>query len=264
MRRLEGKGAVVIGAGGKDNMGQHIARRFVEEGASVVVAGRKMDELERFAKEIDGFAVSADITDRDSVQALFKSARETLGNVQIAVNSTGWGFLRPFLATSPDELKDMTALQFIGPFYFLQAAVEAMEHGGSIIQISSATATIMHSDHAAYMGTKAGIDHVVRCVANEFGARGIRANSISPGLTDTPMTASAMIAGVAEAFIPGYPLGRIGTSQDIAAAAAWLASDECFMTGQNLQVNGGLTLRRNPTRAEIVASVQRAAEAQAK
>jgi NAD(P)-dependent dehydrogenase (short-subunit alcohol dehydrogenase family) len=264
MQRLEGKGAVVIGAGGKDNIGQTIARRFVEEGARVVVAGRKMEELERFAKEIDGFAVATDITDRDGVQALFKSARQSLGNVQIAVNSTGWGFIRPFLSTTPEELGDMTALQFIGPFYFLQAAVEAMERGGSIIQISSATATIMHSDHAAYMGTKAGIDHVVRCVANEFGARGIRANSISPGLTDTPMTAAGMNAGIEEAFLPGYPLGRIGTPQDIAAAAAWLASDECFMTGQNLQVNGGLTLRRNPTRAEIMAAVQRAAEAQVK
>jgi NAD(P)-dependent dehydrogenase (short-subunit alcohol dehydrogenase family) len=264
MRRLEGKGAVVIGAGGKDNIGQSIARRFADEGAKVVVAGRKIEELERFAKEIDGFAIGVDITVRDSVQALFENARKKLGNVQIAVNSTGWGFIRPFLSTTPDELRDMAALQFMGPFYFLQAAVEAMEHGGSIIQISSATATIMHSDHAAYMGTKAGIDHVVRCVANEFGARGIRANSISPGLTNTPMTSAGMIAGIEEAFLPGYPLGRIGTPQDIAAAAAWLASDECFMTGQNLQVNGGLTLRRNPTRAEIVAAVNRAAEAQAK
>lgn len=260
-RGLEGKSAVVIGAAGRNNMGQSIARRFAEDGAKVVVAGRKMDELERFAKEIDGFAVAADITDRESMRALFGSAREKLDNVHIAVNSTGWGLLRPFLSTSPEELKEITALQFIGPFYFFQAAVEAMEHGGSIIQISSATATIMHSDHAAYMGTKAGIDHVVRCIANEFGARGIRANSISPGLTHTPMTEAGMAAGIEEAFIPGYPLGRIGTSQDIAAAAAWLAGDECFMTGQNLQVNGGLTLRRNPTRAEITAAVKRAAEA---
>ncbi len=260
MRKLEGKGAVIIGAAAKNNMGQSIARRFVDEGARVVVAGRNREELERFAQEIDGFAIVADITDRDSMQSLFRSAREKLGNVRIAVNSTGWGLLRPFLSTSPDELRHITALQFIGPFFFFQAAVEAMENGGSIIQISSATATIMHSDHAAYMGTKAGTDHVIRCVANEFGARGIRANSISPGLTHTPMTAAGMAAGIEEAFLPGYPLGRLGTSQDIAAAATWLASDECFMTGQNLQVNGGLTLRRNPTRAEINAAVKRAAE----
>jgi 2-hydroxycyclohexanecarboxyl-CoA dehydrogenase len=134
-----------------------------------------------------------------------------------------------------------------------------MDDGGSLMQISSATATIMLNDHAAYMGTKAGTDHVLRCVANEFGARGIRANSISPGLTDTPMTAGAKATpGVYEAFTDCYPLGRVGTSEDIAAAAVWLASDECFMTGQNLQVNGGLTLRRNPTRDEINASVMAA------
>jgi len=131
--------------------------------------------------------------------------------------------------------------------------------GGSIIQISSATATIMLNDHAAYMGTKAGTDHVIRCVAHEFGKEGIRANSISPGLTDTPMTSDAKtVPGLFEAFLAGYPLGRIGTPDDIAAAAVFLASDECFMSGENLQVNGGLTLRRNPTSEEIAASVARA------
>jgi NAD(P)-dependent dehydrogenase (short-subunit alcohol dehydrogenase family) len=114
----------------------------------------------------------------------------------------------------------------------------------------------MLNDHAAYMGAKAGVDHVIRCIANEFGARGVRANSISPGLTATPMTAQAQATpGLFEAFTPCYPLGRIGTSDDIAEAAVWLASDACFMSGQNLQVNGGLTLRRNPTREEIAASI---------
>ena len=78
------------------------------------------------------------------------------------------------------------------------------------------------------------------------------------------MTADARnVPGVFEAFLPGYPLGRIGTREDIAAAAVWLASDECFMTGQNLQVNGGLTLRRNPWNSEIAASVEAAARRQA-
>ena len=109
------------------------------------------------------------------------------------------------------------------------------------------------------MGTKAGIDHVVRTVANEFGERGIRANSISPGLTASPMTQDAMAApGLEEAFLREYPLGRIGTSEDIAAMAVFLCSDECFLSGQNLQVNGGLTLRRNPRSADIDASVAQA------
>jgi NAD(P)-dependent dehydrogenase (short-subunit alcohol dehydrogenase family) len=137
--------------------------------------------------------------------------------------------------------------------------IKAMTAGGSIIQISSATATIMLNHHAAYMGTKAGTDHVIRCVAHEFGKQGIRANSISPGLTDTPMTAQAKtVPGLFDSFLKSYPLGRIGTPDDVAAAAVWLASDECFMTGENLQVNGGLTLRRNPTAEEMDAAVAQA------
>ena len=262
MDRLTGKAAVVLGAAGKGNMAQVIAKRFRAEGAQVVVAGRKMDELRRFATEIGGHAVQCDITKVDDLAALAATAVEKMGSVSIAVNSTGWGLLKPFLETTPEELSQMTALQFMGPFQFYQAMLRVMTKGSSIIQISSATATIMLNDHAAYMGAKAGADHVIRCVANEFGKRGIRANSISPGLTETPMTAHAKeIPGVFECFRERYPLGRIGTSEDIAAAAVWLASDECYMTGENLQVNGGLTLRRNPTNEEMSAAIAKASAA---
>jgi NAD(P)-dependent dehydrogenase (short-subunit alcohol dehydrogenase family) len=256
MGRLEGKAAVVLGAAGRGNMAQAIARRFRAEGAQVLVAGRNKEELRRFADEIDGHAFACDITRKADLDALGQAALERMGSVSIAVNATGWGLLKPFLETTTEELVQMTALKFIGPFQFFQTMIRAMTGGGSIIQISSATATIMLNDHAAYMGAKAGTDHVVRCVANEFGKYGIRANSLSPGLTETPMTADAKkVPGLFNAFLKGYPLGRIGTSADIAAAAVWLASDECFMTGENLQVNGGLTLRRNPSSEEIAASI---------
>jgi 2-hydroxycyclohexanecarboxyl-CoA dehydrogenase len=264
MGRLEGKAAIVIGAANHGNMAQVIARRFRDEGAQVVVAGRKMDELNRFAAEIGGHAVHCDITNRQSVFDLAAEAKAKMGSVSIAVNSTGWGFVKPFLDTTTDELDQMMDLQFKGPFQFFQAMIEAMSpenggNGGSIIQISSATAKIMLDNHAAYMGTKAGIDHVIRCVANQFGHIGIRANSISPGLTDTPMNAEAkQVPGLFDSFISGYPLGRIGTSEDIAAASVFLASDECFMTGENLQVNGGLTLRKNPSAAEMEAAIGKA------
>jgi NAD(P)-dependent dehydrogenase (short-subunit alcohol dehydrogenase family) len=261
MGRLEGKTAVVLGAAGRDNMAQSIARRYAAEGARVMAAGRNMEELTRFAGEIGGEAAYCDITKRAEVFALAETAKAKLGGVDIAVNSTGWGLLTPFLEDTEADLHAMTDLQFIGPVFFFQAMVAAMieRGGGSLIQISSVTSVIMLGDHASYMGTKAGIDHVIRCVANEFGDRGVRANSISPGLTDTPMNAAAKATpGVFEAFVSSYPLGRIGTSEDIASAAVWLADDECFMTGQNLQVNGGMTLRRTPNRDEIAASVARA------
>ncbi|WP_150302666.1 SDR family oxidoreductase [Pseudomonas saliphila] len=258
---LKGKVAIVLGAAGRENMGQVIARYMADAGAKVVVAGRHADELERIAGSIGGSSAICDITDGQQLAALFDTTIRHYGKVDIAINATGWGLLKPFLETTEEELERMQDLQFKGPFMFLQQAVKSMPSGGSIIQLSSATASIMFENHAAYMGTKAGIDHVVRCVANEYGVQGIRANSISPGLTDTPMTAQAKaVPGLFDAFVKGYPLGRIGTSEDIAAAAVWLASDACFMTGQNLQVNGGLTLRANPMQADINAAVEQAAQ----
>jgi short-subunit dehydrogenase len=118
-------------------------------------------------------------------------------------------------------------------------------------------------NHAAYIGTKAGTDALVRCFANEFGPKGVKINSIAPGLTTTPMTErESKLPGLEEAFLKEYPLGRIGTTEDVANAALWLVTDESFMTGQVLQVNGGLTLRRNPSPKEINASMRAAAGAQ--
>jgi 2-hydroxycyclohexanecarboxyl-CoA dehydrogenase len=236
-----------------------IARAFASEGAQLVVAGRDAAQLREFADEIGGEAVVCDICNEEELKRLADTAADRFGGLDIALNATGWGLLKPFLDTTKADIEAIAALQFTGAILFYQAMLRAMRDGGSLIQISSATASIMLEDHAAYMGTKAATDHVIRCVANEFGHRGIRANSIAPGFTSTPMTARASRnAAILDAFAKEYPLGRVGTSEDIADAAVWLASDHCFMTGQVLQVNGGLTLRRNPRNAEIAAAVRAA------
>lgn len=256
MGRLEGKVAIVLGAAGANNMGQTIAARFASEGAKVMVAGRHEEPLKECAARIGGAYALCDITREEDLARLVEATLERFGRLDIGVNATGWGLLVPFLKTTHEQLRQMTDLQFIGPFMFMQALIRGMKNGGSLIQISSATATIMLDNHAAYMGTKAGTDHVVRCVANEFGHMGIKANSISPGITESPMTAGAFQSqALVDTFTKCYPLGRVGTSDDIADAAVWLATDECFVTGQNLQVNGGLTLRRNPNLEEITAAV---------
>lgn len=255
--RLVGRKAIVLGAGTQGNMGQVIAERFLEEGAQVVVAGRDRDELARFADQHACGWAWCDITEPAAVADLASTALDQMGGVDIAVNATGWGLMSPFLETSVEEIDAMNILQLRGPFVFFQEMIKAMTDGGSIIQISSIVAKIMVHDHAAYMATKAGTDHLIRIVANEFGSRGIRANSISPALTATPMARDFM--GAEKAYIPQFPLGRIGTADDIADAAVWLASEECFMTGENLQVNGGFTLRRHPTQEEIAATGTRLA-----
>lgn len=253
---LDGKVAVVMGAAGEGNMVQVIARFFAKEGARVVLGGRGVERMAGLAEELGGKAYDCDITKRDQVFGLVRFAKEQYGKVDIGLNGTGWGLLKPTHETTEADLDKMLAIQFKGPFFFFQALIEGMDKGGSIIELSSATATIMLEQHAAYMGTKAGIDHVIRTIANEYGKQGIRANSISPGVTATPMAGGTLsVPEVMECFRKEYPLGRIGTAEDIAHAAVWLARDECFMTGQNLQVNGGLTLRRNPTGEEMFAAI---------
>jgi len=253
---LAGKVAVVLGAAGQRNMGQAICRRFLAEGARVVAAGRDAVELARFGAETGADHAVADITDERALAKLAEEATGRHGRLDIAVNATGWGLLVPFLEMTRAQLEHVVALQFTGSVLFYQAMLRAMADGGSLIQISSATATIMLEDHAAYMGTKAGTEHVIRCIANEFGHRGIRANCVAPGFTATPMTARAAAnPALVAAFEREYPLGRVNTVEDIASACAWIASDQCFMTGQTFQVNGGLTLRRNPTNDELKQAV---------
>jgi NAD(P)-dependent dehydrogenase (short-subunit alcohol dehydrogenase family) len=259
MRRLEGKSAVILGAAGRDNMGQVMARTFAREGARVMVAGRHEEPLRTIAAEIGGSYLSCDITRKAEVEALADAAIAAFGRIDVAVNCTGWGLMAKLLETTEEQLDRLAALQFKGPYFFLQAFVGRMAKsgGGSVINISSASVHAVLNNHAAYIGTKAAGEALVRCFANEFGVGGVRVNSIAPGLTATPMTEREVrMPGLEEAFVKEYPLGRIGTTQDVADAALWLAGDECFMTGQVLQVNGGLTLRRNPSQKDISASLR--------
>lgn len=256
MTDLTGKVAIVVGAAGRDNMGQHIARTLAGAGTRLVVAGRRMEPLQALAAEIGGRAALCDLSDKTQVDALFDDTLASEGRVDIAVNATGWGLMRALDAVTEDELEQMVALQFKGVHYLLAAAVRSMPNGGSIVQLSSATVRVPIDDHAAYIGTKAASEAMIRCIANQYGRQGIRANVVSPGLTESPMTEQAVATpGLVDAFAREYPLGRIGTSADIAAAILWLCDDACFMTGEVLQVNGGLTLRRNPRPEEIGAAV---------
>lgn len=256
MTDLTGKVAVVLGAGGKDNMGQLIARKLAGAGAKVVVTGRQEEPVKALAADIGGDWMLCDISKKADVEALASETVKRHGRVDVAVNATGWGLLKSLHDISEEELDQIVALQFKGVHYFLSAFVRAMPNGGSLMQISSATTQCIIDDHAAYIGTKAGSEALIRCVANQYGPQGIRANIVSPGFTESPMTAASFATpGLADAFIKEYPLGRVGTSEDIAHAVLWLADDASFITGQNLQINGGLTLRRNPRPAEIGAAI---------
>lgn len=256
MGMLENKKMVILGAAERGSVGHAVVERYAKEGAKVFIASRRGDQCREVGEELGGTGGSCDITDKASVYSMFDEAHEALGGVDIAINSTGLALGGPFLEYSEDDMDTIIDLQFKGSFFFLQAATQLMKDngGGSIIQLSSCVAlpgTTVDDGYEAYMGTKAGIDQVVRAVANQFGKFGVRANSVALGHTDTPMHQRNFPGGeipqwMKNAFAEQYPLGRYGTTDDVAEGCVFLGRDECFMTGATLMINGGLTLRRNP------------------
>lgn len=241
MKRFDGKVAIVVGVSNSGNIGQAIARRFASLGADLVVCGRDEAKVMDVGDELGVSALRCDITSAADLETVTRFAHDRYGHVDIAINAVGVNLVKPFLDVTRAELDKVVTTQFIGTFLFMQAMMRAMDPGGSIIQISSVTSTALLTDHAAYMATKAAGDMLVRSVAFDFGWRGIRVNSLSPGATaDAPMAAEFMQDPSArEKIRRGIPLGRVGTTLDVADAAVWLAGDECFVTGENIQVNGG-------------------------
>lgn len=260
MGQLEGKSAVILGAASPGNMGQVTAKLFASEGAKVMVAGRHEEPLKEIAGEIGGSYALCDITDHGAVHALADKAVAEYGRVDAAINCTGWGLLANTLEITQEQLDQITDLQFKGVHHFVQAFVKAMSEqeptGGSIISLSSATTKAVIPNHMAYIASKRAGEAMMECVGNDFGHLGIRANSVSPAFTESPMTQDAFgTPGLVDAFLPRYPLGRLNTSEDVAHACLWLCTDNAFVTGQNIQPNGGLTLRGNPQAKDIEAAV---------
>jgi NAD(P)-dependent dehydrogenase (short-subunit alcohol dehydrogenase family) len=250
---LSGKAAVVLGASGEGSIGHKVATKLIAEGAKVMIAARREDKVLELAKLIGATAAVCDITSDASVAALAKKAVDAFGGLDIAINTAGEAIMGDIAVASEEKIRRAVDIHFIGPMFFFKHMAAAIDHDGCIITCSSITADRVIASHAAYMGAKAGTDHVARAAALEFGSRNIRVNSVSPGFTaDTPMTNGFLeIEGLREAFEKEIPLGRLNTPDDVAHVCAWLCHDDSYITGQNIQVNGGNTLTRLPNAAEL-------------
>lgn len=247
MARLDGKIAVILGASDDRSMGFATAKRFVAEGAKVVLAARRGDAVKALAAQIGGIGIGCDITDEGDIAALAKLAVDTYGGLHAAVNFAGTDVSEPILESTAEGLRRSAEVHFVGTVLFMKHMALAMTSGGSIVTTSSLTVLAQAPGYAAYAGAKGGADVAVRIAANELGERGIRVNSIVPGFTKSAMTEAYFeMEAVTKAFAKEIPLGRFVTIDDIAEAALWLASDEAFITGQRIDITGGQSLRRVP------------------
>lgn len=249
--RLAGKTAIILGASDERSMGFATARRFLAEGANVVIAARRKEATQALADRLGAVAVACDITSEEDLATLAQAALDRFGRLDAAINYAGIEVQSPILDVTADELRRSSDVHFVGATLFIKHMARAMANGGSIVTASSLTVLAQAPGHSAYAGAKGGADVVVRVAANELGEKGIRVNSIAPGFTRSAMTEAYFgMEVVRRAFLKEMPLGRFPTVEDIAEVALWLASDEAFVTGQRIDVTAGQALRRVPLASE--------------
>ena len=249
MPGMEGKVAVVLGASGDKNFGSESARRLAADGCKVVVAARRLDPLKSLAEEIGGLAVACDITDEAQIENLFAQAKQEYGRVDVAVNSCGTHAHGPIAELERDQITPTLEISFIGALMFFKHAAAAMPEGGSVITVSSLTARLPGPGYAVYAGTRAGLDYAVKVAAVEYGAQGVRFNSIAAGLIETDMTAGFFqMQELIDVFVSQIPAGRMGTVEDLAGAVSFLADPERsgFVNGSILDLSGGQHMGRLP------------------
>jgi NAD(P)-dependent dehydrogenase (short-subunit alcohol dehydrogenase family) len=251
MERLEGKRAIVTGAGA--GIGEAIATRLSSEGARVTLADLDEQAAERVAGEIEGKTLvrRIDVTRAAEVEALVRGVLQEWGGLDVMVNNAGIGVAGTTPETSEDDWERLMAVNLKGTFLGMKYAIPAIRDsgGGSIINISSVAALVGIPDRAAYSATKGGILALTKAAAIDHVSEGVRVNCIAPGTVDTPwisrITAGYDDSGEARARMQArQPHGRFVTPEEIAAMAAYLAADEsASCIGACMVVDGGVTAR---------------------
>ncbi len=253
MTRLADHKALVMGASSPVGIGAAIAEALIEAGADVLISARREAPLAEVAEQLNCGHHTCDVTDDDSIAALFASIDDTWGRLDTAVFATGLNHFTPIRDFDREKARPCLETQFLGGLAFIRESAARMPDGGSIIMLSSLTASRPAFGTSVYAGSKAGLEQITRIAALEYADQGIRVNGIAPGMTRTEMTEGMFgNPNLENAVLREIPLGRMGTSEDIARAAVFLADPDCFMTGETLSITGGAELRRVPTLDEIM------------
>jgi 2-hydroxycyclohexanecarboxyl-CoA dehydrogenase len=246
---------VALVTGGGRGIGRAIVLGLARAGCAVAAADVLPQEAQTVAAEaqahgVESLGTTLDVTDRAAVAKSVGDAEGALGPVDVLVNCAGWDEFRAFADTDEGFWRRVIAINYEGCLRTTHALVGAMaERGwGRIVNISSDAARVGSAQEAVYAGAKAGVVAFTKTIAREYARRGVTANVVCPGPTDTPLL-EQMTAGsddsarLLDALARAVPMRRLGRPEEIAAAVVFLASEEAgYITGQTLSVSGGLTM----------------------
>ena len=245
MRGLKDRVVFVTGAG--RGIGRAIAERLAAEGARV--AALDLDEATARAtgEATGGIGLGMDVTDGASVRAAIDEASRRLGAADVLVNNAGWDKAEPFVKSAEDTWDKVIAINLKGPIRVTRAVLDPMieRRKGRIISISSDAGRVGSTGEAVYSAAKAGIIGFSKTLARELARYQINVNVVCPGPTNTQLLRDVAPANskLIDALTRAVPFGRVGEPDEIAAAVAFLASDDAaYITGQTLSVSGGLTM----------------------
>ncbi len=240
--RFEGKCVVILG--GNSGIGLAAARLFRAEGAKLALTGRNEQTLSAAARELEALGISSDMGSVSDSETAMKEIAETLGGIDVLFVNAGVGGFAPITEVTEDFWDGIHNVNLRGAFFAIQKALPLMRDGGSIVITGSIGSVAAVPGNVAYAAAKAGLRAMARIIGKELLPRRIRVNMVSPGPTDTEIfkrdASAEEIKGVQEMLSGVVPIGRMGTSEEVAKAAVFLASEDAsFINGVDLNVDGG-------------------------
>lgn len=242
MERLKGKIAIITGAA--QGMGASHAKKFIDEGAKVVLTDLNEEKGQAFAKELgeNALFVKQNVADEKDWQTVVAKAEEVFGPVNVLVNNAGITMAKSFLDTTPEEYRRIVEINQVSVFLGIKTVVPSMQKAGtgSIVNISSLNGLV--GGAVGYTDTKFAVRGITKSAALEFSRQNIRVNSVHPGVIATPMVVQEDTKAAVEEFSKHIPIGRIAQPEEVSNLVLFLASDESsYSTGSEFVVDGGLT-----------------------
>jgi 3-oxoacyl-[acyl-carrier protein] reductase len=244
MFELNGKTALVTGASG--GIGGAVARALHAQGATVGISGTRVEALAGLAAELGErvHVLPANLSERESVEALVPAAEKAMGQLDILVNNAGVTRDNLFLRMKDEEWDTVIRVNLEASFRLMRAAVKGMmrRRYGRIVSVVSVVGTTGNAGQGNYAASKAGLVGMSKSLAAEVASRNITVNCVAPGFIETAMT-DVLNEKQKESILANVPMGRLGSGGDIASAVVYLASQEAaYVTGQTLHVNGGMAM----------------------